>query len=77
MQNKDFNLYASVNVTYNQNKIEGYGGVDEVAVRYEAGGLARVLKVGNSVDAIYARPIHWALLKHKFNNIKRKYLCCC
>ena len=56
MQNKDFNLYASVNVTYNQNKIkELYGGVDEVAVRYEAGGLARVLKVGNSVDAIYAR----------------------
>lgn len=55
MQNKDFNLYASVNVTYNQNKIkELYGGVDEVAVRYEAGGLARVLKVGNSVDAIYA-----------------------
>ena len=44
MQNKDFNLYASVNVTYNQNKIkELYGGVDEVAVRYEAGGLARVL----------------------------------
>ncbi|WP_419083113.1 TonB-dependent receptor, partial [Phocaeicola sp.] len=42
MQNKDFNLYASVNVTYNQNKIkELYGGVDEVAVRYEAGGLAR------------------------------------
>ena len=33
MQNKDFNLYASVNVTYNQNKIkELYGGVDEVAV---------------------------------------------
>ena len=31
MQNKDFNLYASVNVTYNQNKIkELYGGVDEV-----------------------------------------------
>ena len=29
MQNKDFNLYASVNVTYNQNKIkELYGGVD-------------------------------------------------
>ena len=56
MQNKDFNLYASVNVTYHQNKIkELYGGVDEVAVRYEAGGLARVLKVGNSVDAIYAR----------------------
>ena len=56
MHNKDFNLYASVNVTYNQNKIkELYGGVDEVAVRYEAGGLARVLKVGNSVDAIYAR----------------------
>lgn len=56
MQNKDFNLYASVNVTYNQNKIkELYGGVDEVAVCYEAGGLARVLKVGNSVDAIYAR----------------------
>ena len=56
MQNKDFNLYASVNVTYNQNKIkELYGGADEVAVRYEAGGLARVLKVGNSVDAIYAR----------------------
>ena len=56
MQNKDFILYASVNVTYIQNKIkELYGGVDEVAVRYEAGGLARVLKVGNSVDAIYAR----------------------
>ena len=63
MQNKDFNLYASVNVTYNQNKIkELYGGVDEVAVRYEAGGLARVLKVGNSVDAIYAR--------HSFGIIK-------
>ncbi|WP_455606566.1 TonB-dependent receptor [Bacteroides sp.] len=56
IQNKDFNLYASANITYNQNKIkELYGGVDEVSVRYEAGGLARILKVGESVDAVYAR----------------------
>lgn len=56
IQNKDFNLYASANITYNQNKIkELYGGVDEVSVRYEAGGLARILKVGKSVDAVYAR----------------------
>lgn len=56
IQNKDFNLYASANITYNQNKIkELYGDVDEVSVRYEAGGLARILKVGESVDAVYAR----------------------
>ena len=53
---KDFKLNGSVNVTYNKNQIEKlYGDVDEVVVRYESSGLARILKVGSSVDAIYAR----------------------
>lgn len=52
----DFKLDASVNLTYNQNEIDKlYGNVSQVAVRYEAAGLGRILKVGEAVDAVYAR----------------------
>lgn len=56
LNQKDFKITASVNATYNENRIDKlYGDVSEVAIRYESSGLARVLKVGNPVDAIYAR----------------------
>jgi len=56
LDTKDFKLNASANVTYNKNEIkELYGDVDQVAVRYESSGLARILKVGNPVDGVYAR----------------------
>jgi TonB-dependent starch-binding outer membrane protein SusC len=56
LDQKDLKIDASVNLTYNKNRIEKlYGDVTEVAVKYETSGLARILKVGNSVDAVYAR----------------------
>lgn len=51
-----FKLDASVNFTYNHNKINKlYNDVDQVAIKYETSGLGRILKVGESVDAVYSR----------------------
>ena len=55
-KHNDFKLGASVNLTYNKNEIKKlYNDVDEVDVNYGSSGLGRILKVGQPVDAIYAR----------------------
>lgn len=53
---KDFKLNASINFSYNDNKIDKlYGNVNQVTIKNEVSGLARILKVGEPVDAVYAR----------------------
>ena len=53
---KDFKLNAGVNFSYNKNEISKlYEDVEEVTIKNEASGLARILKVGNPVDGVYGR----------------------
>jgi TonB-linked SusC/RagA family outer membrane protein len=55
-RDKDWSIDASVNLTYNKNEIKKlYGDVDEVTVKSGTTGINNILKVGNPVDALYAR----------------------
>lgn len=56
VKKKDWSVDASFNMTYNNNRINKlYGNVEEVTVKAGNTGINKVLKVGNPVDAIYAR----------------------
>lgn len=56
-RDKDWSIDASVNATYNTNKIKKlYGDVEEVLVGSDGSmGLSRKLMVGKPVDGVYAR----------------------
>ena len=54
-KDKEWSIDASINATYNKNRIkELYGGVNKVVIQDQSMGLSRRLIVGQAVDAIYA-----------------------
>jgi len=54
-KDRDWSVDASVNATYNKNKIKKlYGDVDEVTLNNGSMGLSRRLVVGQPVDGVYA-----------------------
>lgn len=59
-KNRDWFVDASVNLTYNSNKIKGLYNVngvetEEIILRQDGTGLDRRLKIGEPVDGLYAR----------------------
>jgi TonB-linked SusC/RagA family outer membrane protein len=55
-KDKDWNIDASVNATYNKNKIKKlYGNVDKVVIKNGTTGINQELRVGQPVDGVYTR----------------------